>query len=335
MQVPHQFSVRSGPSEAALTAERSRSSAAMTAKPPNTTFIPVSARPVVSAAACFQAYLPALPAPPTGTTSTRSNHDFYRRNRVYITGVGSIDDFTINVPEEADEEAAGQFWSRFPVIRQRTNTTCASPGDTFSPAPRISRTVYHQLEYHQLLQRGSSRYRDNCEPTGRVQAAIRLRSAGTPCAPMPAGFWMILPFPSRHTVRWNLYRNHHLNENYRCRFQHRSGFHQLRCLPALLVAPRGTPWSLSRWSRRCHDSLPGKRAVDYVIAPGFRLRFARLDQDGRWCQRLRPNPCQKQGHRHLAGLPGCRQFVNRILSTSNRITSPWDGPSFGPAPSFP
>jgi hypothetical protein len=50
------------------------------------------------------------------------NHRIDGRNEIYLTGVGSIDDFRINVPSETtpDQQA---ILEQVPVIRQRTNTT--------------------------------------------------------------------------------------------------------------------------------------------------------------------------------------------------------------------
>jgi hypothetical protein len=42
-------------------------------------------------------------------------------NDIYFTGVGSIDDFSINVPEDADAEQQAQL-DQVPIIKQRTNT---------------------------------------------------------------------------------------------------------------------------------------------------------------------------------------------------------------------
>jgi hypothetical protein len=42
-------------------------------------------------------------------------------NEIYLTGVGSIDDFSINVPDDVDAEQQAQL-DQVPVIKQRTNT---------------------------------------------------------------------------------------------------------------------------------------------------------------------------------------------------------------------
>jgi len=42
-------------------------------------------------------------------------------NDIYLTGVGSIDDFSINVPDDVDAEQQAQL-DQVPVIKQRTNT---------------------------------------------------------------------------------------------------------------------------------------------------------------------------------------------------------------------
>lgn len=49
------------------------------------------------------------------------NHEFDAYNSLSVTGVGSIDDFRINVPDEFDAEQQATL-DRVPVIQQKTNT---------------------------------------------------------------------------------------------------------------------------------------------------------------------------------------------------------------------
>ena len=49
------------------------------------------------------------------------NHEIDEYNSISLTGVGSIDDFSINVPDEFDAEQQATL-DRVPVIQQRTNT---------------------------------------------------------------------------------------------------------------------------------------------------------------------------------------------------------------------
>lgn len=53
------------------------------------------------------------------------NHKINDRNDIYITGVGSIDDLRINLPEDATLEQQA-ILDQIPVIRQRTNTVGVS-----------------------------------------------------------------------------------------------------------------------------------------------------------------------------------------------------------------
>ncbi|MCC5908443.1 MAG: TonB-dependent receptor [Balneolaceae bacterium] len=50
------------------------------------------------------------------------DHDFNSRNRLSLTGVGSIDDFRINVPDDTDPNQQA-ILEQVPVIRQQSNTT--------------------------------------------------------------------------------------------------------------------------------------------------------------------------------------------------------------------
>ncbi|MCH8568257.1 MAG: TonB-dependent receptor [Balneolales bacterium] len=108
---------RVGASEAALTAEGPLFKG--DANFSNTTFIASIRRSYLQL--LFQLIdLPFLPD--YWDYQYKINHVIDGRNEVYLTGVGSIDDFRINVPDEANEEQQA-ILEQIPVIRQRTNTT--------------------------------------------------------------------------------------------------------------------------------------------------------------------------------------------------------------------
>ena len=52
----------------------------------------------------------------------RINHNLNARNRITFIGVGSVDDFSINVPDELDDNQQA-ILEQVPVIQQRSNTT--------------------------------------------------------------------------------------------------------------------------------------------------------------------------------------------------------------------
>jgi hypothetical protein len=149
---------RVGASEAALTAEGPLFKGG--APSANTTFIASVRRSYLQL--LFQLIdLPFLPA--YWDYQYKINHDFGRRNRVYLTGVGSIDDLSINVPEDASEEQQ-TILEQIPVIRQRTNTTGLVWRHRFAgetvPA-QITTSLSTSTFYNQFL-----RYRDNANLAG-------------------------------------------------------------------------------------------------------------------------------------------------------------------------
>ncbi len=109
---------RLGSSEAALTFEGPLFKRERDAKNAKTTFIASVRRSYLQ----FLFEVIGLPfLPDYWDFQYKINHEFDAYNTLSITGVGSIDDFSINVPDEFDAEQQATL-DRVPVIQQRTNT---------------------------------------------------------------------------------------------------------------------------------------------------------------------------------------------------------------------
>lgn len=88
------------------------------------------------------------------------NHKIDKYNEVMLTGIGSIDDFQINVPKEYDPEQQATL-DQVPVIKQRTNTVGASWTNRFKNGTGFIRTTLS----NNLLENDFRRYGDNVNQT--------------------------------------------------------------------------------------------------------------------------------------------------------------------------
>jgi hypothetical protein len=77
-------------------------------------------------------------------------------NEIYLTGVGSIDNFSINVPDDIDAEQQAQL-DQVPVIKQRTNTIGATWKRRFKEVPGFMTTTIST----NYLQNDFTRFEDN------------------------------------------------------------------------------------------------------------------------------------------------------------------------------
>lgn len=89
------------------------------------------------------------------------NHKVDEYNEIMITGVGSIDDFSINVPEEYDPEQQATL-DQVPVIQQRSNTAGISWTNRFKNGTGFLRTTLS----NNFLENQFRRYDDNVNETG-------------------------------------------------------------------------------------------------------------------------------------------------------------------------
>ena len=88
-------------------------------------------------------------------------HKFDEYNELIITGVGSVDDFRINVPEEYDPEQQATL-DQVPVIQQRTNTIGASWRRRYKDGSGFTRLALSTNR----LQNDFRRYENNEAQTG-------------------------------------------------------------------------------------------------------------------------------------------------------------------------
>jgi len=84
------------------------------------------------------------------------SHKINEYNDLSITGVGSIDDFAINVPSDLTEDQQATL-EQIPVIKQRTNTTGISWKNRFKDGSGFMTTAVSM----NLLENNFTRYRDN------------------------------------------------------------------------------------------------------------------------------------------------------------------------------
>ncbi len=144
-------SFRVGASEAALTTEGPLFKGDNTFS--NTTFIASVRRSYLQL--LFQLIdLPFLPD--YWDYQYKVDHRFNSRNQISLTGVGSIDDFRINVPRDISPDRQA-ILDQVPVIQQRTNTTGLSWQHRLSDGLGITRTSLSRSWFYNDF----SRYRDN------------------------------------------------------------------------------------------------------------------------------------------------------------------------------
>lgn len=148
---------RVGASEAALTTEGPLFKGDATSS--NTTFIASVRRSYLQL--LFQLIdLPFLPD--YWDYQYKVDHKFDSKNQISLLGVGSIDDFQINVPDDItpDQQA---ILDQVPVIQQQTNTTGLTYERRISDGFGVSRTSLSRSSFFNDF----SRYRDNENQEGR------------------------------------------------------------------------------------------------------------------------------------------------------------------------
>ena len=83
-------------------------------------------------------------------------HKLDKYNELVLTGVGSIDDFSVNVPDDIDEEQQANL-DQVPIIKQRTNTIGASWKRRFKNGSGFMTTALST----NVLNNDFSQFRDN------------------------------------------------------------------------------------------------------------------------------------------------------------------------------
>ena len=147
---------RIGASEAALTSEGPLFKG--DASSSNTTFIASVRRSYLQ----FLFQLIDLPfLPDYWDYQYKIDHQFSTRNSISLTGVGSIDDFRINVPDDLTLNQQAVL-EQVPVIRQRSNTTGLTWQRRFGEGAGVMRTSIGQSWFYNDF----SRFRDNANEEG-------------------------------------------------------------------------------------------------------------------------------------------------------------------------
>ncbi len=91
------------------------------------------------------------------------SHKLDDYNDLIVTGLGSIDDFAVNIPDEFDPEQQASL-DQVPVIKQRTNTVGATWRKRFKNAPGFMETTIST----NLLSNDFTRYADNINQQGVI-----------------------------------------------------------------------------------------------------------------------------------------------------------------------
>lgn len=293
---------RVGASEAAITAEGPLFKG--DAPSSNTTFIASVRRSYLQL--LFQLIdLPFLPD--YWDYQYKLNHDFGRRNRVYLTGVGSIDDFSINVPEEADEEQQS-ILEQIPVIRQRTNTTGLVWRHRFAGEEvpgQITTSLSTSTFFNEFL-----RYRDNVNQTdlfSRNDATERRHTLRAEARWFPA----TSTISAGGSLRLNQYRNDFLDDNTGVTFNTDLAFTSYGLFAQASWEPQGVRWSASAGVRADADTFTDTMLWQ-TISPRVGLRV-RLDDDGRWLANASVGRYYKKPTLTLLGYQENGDFVNRDL----------------------
>lgn len=89
------------------------------------------------------------------------SHKINKYNDLTVTGVGSIDDFSVNVPDDIDPEQQANL-DQVPIIQQRTNTIGASWKRRFKNGSGFMTTALST----NVLNNDFKQYRDNQNQTG-------------------------------------------------------------------------------------------------------------------------------------------------------------------------
>lgn len=132
-------------------------------------------------------------------------HTIDKYNEITVTGVGSVDNFTINVPEEYDPEQQATL-DRVPIIKQQTNTIGATWTSRYKDGSGYIQTSLS----NNFLDNDFQQYEDNVNQTGLYlqnisrEAETKLRVNQTRFK----GNWTLV---STLTLQSVLYRNNSID----------------------------------------------------------------------------------------------------------------------------
>ena len=254
------------------------------------------------------------------------NHTFSSKNSISLTGVGSIDDFRINVPDDITPDQQATL-EQVPVIRQRTNTTGITWQRRMNDGIGISRTsLSRSWFYNDFL-----RYQDNENQEGLFSRNRSTELRNT----LRSEFTF---FRDRSTIttggsaRVNIFRNDFFDDNTGVAFDSDLTF---------LSFGGFVQWSSEGLSDRL-DLTAGIRfdgnsfteagnEIYRTLSPRAALSF-RLDESGRWKSVISVGRYFKKPPLNLLGYKENGEFVNRDTRyiRSDHLTG---GINFFPRPS--
>ncbi len=294
---------RVGASEAALTAEGPLFKGGQNSS--NTTFIASVRRSYLQL--LFQLIdLPFLPD--YWDYQYKLNHRIDSFNDVYLTGVGSIDDFRINVPDDLslDQQA---ILEQVPVIRQQSNTT----GIAWRSRMESGNGFWLSSISNSWFYNDFSRFRDNENQQGlfsrnraselRTTARTELRYFGE---------------ESTHntglSIRWNRFNNDFFDENAGVAFDDEIGF-----LSYGAFYQWSRPFARDRLDVTAGIRFDGNSFTDTgheiyrTLSPRLALSY-RLDEQARWRLNTSAGRYFKKPPLNLLGFRQENQLVNRDVS---------------------
>jgi hypothetical protein len=263
---------RVGASEAALTAEGPLFKGDKSSS--NTTFLASVRRSYLQLV--FQLIdLPFLPD--YWDYQYKINHDINRRNQIYLTGVGSIDDLSINVPAEATLEQQ-TILEQIPVIGQRTNATGLVWRHRFASATPGQVTTSLSTSY---FFNDFQRYRDNARLEGLFSRNEATEWRHTLRSEVR---WFLdeITLSAGGQIRLNQYRNTFFDNNVGFNFNTDLDFVSYGVFSQASWEPRGSRLSLSGGLRADGNSFTSQgHELWRTLSPRASMRL-RLDDGGLW-----------------------------------------------------
>ncbi len=233
------------------------------------------------------------------------DHRFNARNQISFLGVGSIDDFRINVPDDItpDQQA---ILDQVPVIRQRTNTTGLTWQHRLSDGLGVTRTsLSRSWFYNDFL-----RYRDNENEEG-LFSRNRAREWRKTLRNETTFFRERSTISAGASARVNIFRNDFFDENTNVEFDSDLTF---------LSYGGFFQWSSERLTDRV-DLTAGVRfdgntftdsgnEIYRTLSPRASLT-AKLDEAGQWRAVLSAGRYFKKPPLNLLGYQEGGEFINR------------------------
>lgn len=292
---------RVGASEAAITAEGPLFKGDRSAS--NTTFL-VSARRSYLQLVFQLIDLPFLPD--YWDYQYKINHNIDRRNQIYLTGVGSIDNTSINVPSDASPEQQTVL-EQIPIIRQQTNTTGIAWRHRFgsSGTSRLTTSLSTSYFFNDFL-----RYRDN---VNQVDAFSRNESTEWRHTLRSEAQWLAgdVTFGTGASARLNQFENQYFDENLGIAFDSDLQFVSYGVFGQVGWSPTGSRWSVSGGVRVDGNTFTDSgNEIWNTVSPRVSTRY-RLDDSGRWLANASVGRYYKKPPLTVLGFQSNNEYINR------------------------